>query len=324
MRERKAEIYAQEQDQQSMFAVAGDEESQKEQWISPAIAPRLITHKPITPGRRHYIKVDMSHLWKGRPVRELTRGFQRAWGRSHGKIAHHHRGGGHKRLYRFIDFKRSIKDAEGVVQRLEYDPNRSAHIALVQYPGGEVQYIVAPHKLLPGDVVVSSDEELPIKTGNAMPLIHIPMGTKIHNIELHPGKGAQICRSAGTYGEVVDKVGKPGYVTVRFASKEEKYIPAACQATIGQVSNPLHFGRSLGKAGRKRWLGWRPHVRGVAMNPVDHPMGGGEGRSSGGRPSCSRTGVLSKGFRTRKKKNWSMILVERGGRASTLKRIKGV
>jgi large subunit ribosomal protein L2 len=279
-------------------------------------ADKLKRFKPITPSMRHTVLVDRSHLWKGRPLRSLTVGKRSTGGRGNtGRITVRHRGGGHKRLYRIIDFKRSVLDVPGIVQRLEYDPNRSANIALVAYPGGEVQYILAPDNLKAGDEIVASRAaEVEIKPGNAMPLGNLPIGTVFHNLEVKAGKGGQIARSAGTSCQLLDKdAGKAGYALVAISSKEQRYVSLKCMATVGTVGNGVHFLRKLGKAGRKRWLGWRPSVRGVAMNPVDHPMGGGEGRSSGGRPSCSPTGVLAKGYKTRKRPKNPLVVVPRGG-----------
>jgi len=236
----------------------------------------------------------------------LTEAIRKKAGRNNkGRICVRHRGGGHKRRYRIIDYKRNIFDMPAIVERIEYDPNRSAEIALLRYPhleGEEAfRYIIAPQALTPGDEIMTSMEELKIKTGNCMPLKHIPLGQDVCCVEMEPGKGAQLGRAAGTYLTMLDKQMKEGYALVRQQSGEKRFVPLDSLCTVGAVSNPLHKIRKLGKAGRKRHLGRRPHVRGVAMNPVDHPMGGGEGRSSGGRPSCSPTGVIAKGFKTRKK-----------------------
>lgn len=233
-----------------------------------------------------------------------------------GRITVSSRGGGHKRRYRLVDFKRSILDVEGVVQRLEYDPNRSAHIALVRYPDGRLQYIIAPQNVGPGDVVKASrTQEVEIRPGNAMPIGMMPVGTVFHCLELLPGRGAQLARSAGTSCILLSKEqSRKTHVLVRIASREQRLVPRACMATVGVVSNPLHRVRSLGKAGRSRWLGFRPHTRGLAMNPVDHPHGGGGGRGRVGRPSCSPTAQLAKGFKTRSPhKNNALIVVKRGG-----------
>jgi large subunit ribosomal protein L2 len=277
---------------------------------------KLKRFKPVTPSLRHTVLIDKSHLWKGRPINALTKGLRKSGGRNNqGRITTRHRGGGHKRLYRMIDFKRKILDTPGVVQRLEYDPNRSANIALVLYPDNVVTYIIAPDGLKVGDTVEATrTKEIQIKTGNAMTLAQIPIGITFHCMELYPHRGAQVARSAGTECQLLDKdSSKKGYGLVAICSKEQRYVPLECMATIGTTSNPVHFLRKLGKAGRNRWLGRRPHVRGVAMNPVDHPMGGGEGKSGGGRPSCSPTGVLAKGFKTRNKKPNPLVVIPRGG-----------
>jgi large subunit ribosomal protein L2 len=276
-----------------------------------------IIHRPNpkTPGLRHVVRLRHDHLWRGKPVRSLTIGKTRCGGRNNtGRMVLESRGGGNKRLYRFIDFKRSaVFDEQAIVQRIEYDPNRNAHIALVQYNNGVMSYIIAPDHLKAGDSVLSSrTQEIDLKPGNCMPLLNVPIGTVVHNVELHPGKGGQLARAAGTSCTLVDKNGKPGYGLVELASKEQRYIPLACMASIGVVSNPLHKLIKLGKAGRARWAGRRSHVRGCAMNPVDHPMGGGH--SAKGRQPCSPSGVLSKGYKTRRKnKKNLLIVVPRGG-----------
>eukprot|EP00457_Paulinella_chromatophora_P009175 gb/GEZN01009231.1/.p1 GENE.gb/GEZN01009231.1/~~gb/GEZN01009231.1/.p1 ORF type:complete len:336 (-),score=20.46 gb/GEZN01009231.1/:295-1302(-) len=276
---------------------------------------KLIKHFPHINSQRGRVKIDRSSLWKGRPVMELTEALRSKAGRGNrGQISHRHRGGGHKKRYRIIDFKRSQKyDIPATVVRLEYDPNRNAHIALIQYKDDKsVSYIIAADGLTPGMEIISTKrKEVPIKIGNCMPMGLIPVGTVIHNIELQPGHGAQVARSAGTYAELMDKRGRPGHALLRLRSLEQRYFPLACAATIGMVSNPLANREKIGKAGRNRWKGWRPYVRGVAMNPVDHPMGGGEGKSSGGRPSCSPTGVLSKGYKTRMSAPHPNVLVTR-------------
>jgi len=263
----------------------------------------LVKMRPITPGQRQHVKVVNKDLYKGRPVPALTVGLRKTGGRNNkGQICVRHRGGGHKRLYRLVDFKRSIMDQPGVVQRLEYDPNRSADIALLKFPNGDVRYIIAPQNVVPGDSLLSSRlQELDAKAGNAMLLGRMPVGTTIHAIEVRPGMGAQLCRSAGASATIMDKHGRPGYVMIKLQSKEVRYVLANCMATVGIVSNPLHNQRVLGKAGRSRWLGRRPKVRGVAMNPVDHPMGGGNGKTSGGRTSCTPWGVPCKGYKTGRK-----------------------
>lgn len=280
---------------------------------------------PRTPGTRHAVLIDRSELWKGRPIRELTKGLRKTGGRNNsGKVTVRHIGGGHKKLYRFIDFKRSVHDTPGVVQRLEYDPNRSSHIALVAYPDGALSYIIAPQNLNPGDIVTASrSKEVEIKPGNAMPIGNMPAGTVFSQLELYPGRGAQLARGAGTYCELLDKnPEKQGYALVRLNSKEVRLVLLNCMGTIGAVSNPLHKLRKLGKAGRSRWMGIRPTVRGVAMNPFDHPHGGGEDKGKPGRPSISYSGVLAKGFKTRKAKPNPLIVVGRDGRKKKSKSAK--
>lgn len=268
-----------------------------------------------TPGMRHRKALRHDHLWKGRPVKALCVGLRKSGGRDHtGRIRVESRGGGNKTLYRFIDFKRNaVLDQQAVVQRIEYDPNRNAHIALVQYNNGALSYILAPDTLKQGDSVISSrTQELDLKPGNCMPLYNIPIGTIVHNLELSPGAGGQLARAAGTYCTLLDKNGRPGFGLVELASKEQRYVHLLCMASIGTVSNPLAKLEKLGKAGRARWAGRRSHVRGCAMNPVDHPMGGGH--SAKGRQPCSPTGVLSKGYKTRRKNKMNKhIVVPRGG-----------
>ncbi len=260
----------------------------------------LRTYKPTTPSLRQLVTVDRSGLWKGKPVKKLTEGLTGTGGRNnHGRITVRHHGGGHKRRYRLIDFKRTKWDMEATVERIEYDPNRTAFIALIRYQDGELAYIVAPQRLAAGDKVIAGDR-VDIQPGNAMPLKNMPVGTIIHNIEMKPGKGAQIARSAGTYAQLIGK--DAGRAQLRLSSGEVRMVTEQCMATVGAVSNPDQKNIKIGKAGRKRWLGRRPVVRGVAMNPVDHPHGGGEGRSSGGRHPVSPWGVPTKGYRTRKKK----------------------
>jgi len=300
------------------FATEGDAvaEPAKKNYQITSVDAGLKSFRPLTPSLRHTVLIDKSNLWKGRPVRELTRRLKKNAGRNNqGRITVRHRGGGHKKLYRFIDFKRQIFDQPAVVQRFEYDPCRSAFIALIAYPDNTVSYIIAPQGLKVGQSVTSSmTEELDVNPGNCMPLRNMPIGTTFHNLELYPGKGGQVARSAGTSCQLVDKRGKPGYALVRISSKEQRYVKLDAMGTVGEVSNPFHNQVKLGKAGRKRWMGWRPSVRGVAMNPVDHPMGGGEGRSSGGRDPCSPWGQLSKGWKTnRKKKKNKLVVVPRGG-----------
>ncbi|MEM1046188.1 MAG: 50S ribosomal protein L2 [Pseudomonadota bacterium] len=267
----------------------------------------LKKYKPTTPGQRQLVLVDRSKLWNGKPEKTLTEGLTKSGGRNNkGRMTVRSRGGGHKRTYRKIDFKRRKFDMPATVERLEYDPNRSAFIALVKYEDGELSYIIAPQRLGPGDVIVSS-ASADIKPGNAMPLSAIPVGTIIHNVELKPEKGAQIARAAGTYAQIVGR--DQGYVLIRLNSGEQRRVLGVCMATIGAVSNPDKSNISLGKAGRKRWLGRRPHTRGVAMNPVDHPHGGGEGRSSGGRNPVTPWGKPTKGKRTRSNKSTDKFIV---------------
>jgi large subunit ribosomal protein L2 len=254
---------------------------------------------PVTPGTRQLIKIDRSELWKGAPEKSLTEGLRKTGGRNnHGHITTRHIGGGHKKRYRIIDWKRAKHDMEAVVERIEYDPNRTAFIALLKYKDGELAYIIAPQRLAVGDKVIAG-QKVDVKPGNAMPLKSMPVGTIIHNIEMKPGKGAQMVRSAGTFAQLVGR--DQGYAQVKLASGELRIVRADCMATVGAVSNPDHMNQNLGKAGRKRWMGIRPTVRGVVMNPVDHPHGGGEGRTSGGRHPVSFSGVPTKGYKTRKK-----------------------
>jgi large subunit ribosomal protein L2 len=255
--------------------------------------------KPTSPGRRFQTYDGFNNITKSEPEKSLVRALNKSGGRNNaGRKTSRHRGGGHKRRYRFIDFKRDKMDVPAKVVSIEYDPNRSARIALLHYADGEKRYIVAPHKLAVNDTVITSSAA-DIKPGNTLPLRDIPLGTLIHNIEMQPGKGAQIVRSAGTYAQLMAKEGR--YAQIKLASGEVRMFLLDCKATVGQVGNLEHENISLGKAGRKRWLGHRPRVRGVAMNPVDHPMGGGEGKASGGRHPCSPWGVPTKGYRTRKK-----------------------
>ena len=266
-------------------------------------------YNPRTPSQRQLVTVDRSGLWKGKPVKKLTFGLTKSGGRNnHGRITMWHRGGGHKRTYRMIDFKRRKYDVVGTVERLEYDPNRTAFIALISYEDGEQAYILAPQRLGVGDQVVSGERQ-DIKPGNAMPLRSIPVGTIIHNVELKAGKGGQLARAAGTYVQLVGR--DAGYALLRLTSGEVRMVRAECMATIGAVSNPDQQNIKLGKAGRKRWLGKRPVVRGVVMNPVDHPHGGGEGRTSGGRHPVTPWGVPTKGKRTRSNKKTDRLIVRR-------------
>ncbi|GAB4233975.1 MAG: 50S ribosomal protein L2 [Methyloligellaceae bacterium] len=257
----------------------------------------LKTFKAITAGQRNLVLVDHSQLWKGRPVKTLTEGLTSKGGRNnHGRMTARRRGGGHKRLYRRVDFKRLKFDIPAVVERIEYDPNRSAFIALVKYDDGELSYILAPQRLAVGDKVIAG-EHVDVKPGNAMPLANMPIGTIVHNVEMKKGKGGQIARAAGAYVQLVGR--DAGYAILRLNSGETRMVRAECMATVGAVSNPDNANVKLGKAGRKRWLGKRPQVRGVAMNPVDHPHGGGEGRTSGGRHPVTPWGKPTKGKRTR-------------------------
>ena len=267
----------------------------------------LKTFNPTTPGQRGLVLVDRQGLWKGKPVKKLTEGLTKNGGRNNtGRITARRRGGGHKRAYRLIDFKRNRFDMVATVERIEYDPNRSAFIALVNYEDGEQTYILAPQRLAPGDKVVSGNR-VDVKPGNAMPLASMPVGTIVHNVEMKPGKGGQIARAAGTY---VQYVGRDGdYAILRLSSGEQRIVRSACMATVGAVSNPDNKNIKLGKAGRKRWLGKRPAVRGVAMNPIDHPHGGGEGRTSGGRHPVSPWGKPTKGKRTRSNKSTDKFIV---------------
>jgi large subunit ribosomal protein L2 len=267
----------------------------------------LKTFKPVTPGIRQLVIVDRSELYRGKPVKTLTEGLTKTGGRNNlGRITARFMGGGHKRSYRIIDFKRKKHGVPAKVERLEYDPNRSAFIALIRYEDGELSYILAPQRLAVGDTVVSG-VNVDVKPGNTTQLAALPVGTIVHNIELKPGKGAQIVRSAGTYAQIVGR--DQGYVIVRLGSGEQRLILGTCMATVGAVSNPDHMNTSIGKAGRSRWLGRRPHNRGVAMNPVDHPHGGGEGRTSGGRHPVTPWGKPTKGKKTRSNKSTDKFIV---------------
>jgi len=263
---------------------------------------------PTSPGRRALIGIDRSELWKGGPVKKLTEGLTKSGGRnSNGRITSRRRGGGHKRTYRMIDFKRTKFDVVGTVERIEYDPNRTAFIALISYEDGEQAYILAPQRLGAGDKVISSLNTVDVKPGNTMPLEKMPVGTIVHNIEMKPRKGAQVARSAGAYAQFVGH--DQGWAILRLNSGEQRQVHGSCLATVGAVSNPDHSNTNLGKAGRNRWLGRRPSVRGVAMNPVDHPHGGGEGRTSGGRHPVSPWGQPTKGKKTRKNKATDKFIV---------------
>jgi large subunit ribosomal protein L2 len=267
----------------------------------------LKTYNPSTPGLRQLALVDRSELYKGKPVKALTVGKSEKGGRNNlGRVTVRFRGGGHKQTYRIIDFKRRKLDAPGTVERLEYDPNRTSFIALLRYPDGEQAYIIAPQRLTVGETVIAG-LQVDVKPGNAMPLASIPVGTIVHNIETKIGKGGALARSAGSYAQIVGR--DQGYVAVRLGSGEQRLIHGQCFATVGAVSNPDHMNASLGKAGRNRWLGRRPHNRGVTMNPVDHPHGGGEGRTSGGRHPVSPWGKPTKGKKTRSNKATDKFIV---------------
>jgi large subunit ribosomal protein L2 len=260
----------------------------------------LKKYKPTSPAQRGLVLVDRSALYKGKPVKTLTEGLTKSGGRNnHGRVTAFNRGGGHKRSYRLVDFKRTRLEIPATVERLEYDPNRTSFIALIKYADGELSYIIAPQRLGVGDTVISG-KKVDVKPGNAMPLASIPVGTIIHNVELKPGKGGQIARSAGTYVQLVGR--DQGYALIRLSSGEQRMVRGECMASIGAVSNPDHSNITLAKAGRNRWLGKRPSVRGVAMNPVDHPHGGGEGRTSGGRHPVTPWGKPTKGKKTRQNK----------------------
>jgi len=263
---------------------------------------------PITPSTRQLVIVDRSDLYKGKPVKKLTEGKSSNGGRNNlGRVTVRFRGGGHKRTYRIVDFKRRGKlGVPAVVERLEYDPNRSGFIALIRYQDGDLAYILAPQRLSVGDEVIAG-ENVDIKPGNTMPMANIPVGTIVHNVELKLGKGGQVARSAGSYAQIVGR--DQGYVIVRLNSGEQRLIHAQCFATIGAVSNPDHMNINMGKAGRNRWLGFRPHNRGVAMNPIDHPHGGGEGRTSGGRHPVTPWGKPTKGKKTRSNKRTDRFIV---------------
>jgi large subunit ribosomal protein L2 len=269
----------------------------------------LKTFKPTTPSQRQLVIVDRSELWKGDAVKHLTEGLRSAGGRNNtGRTTMFHRGGGHKRRYRIVDFKRRKYDMPATVERLEYDPNRTAFIALIKYQDGELAYILAPQRLKVGDSVVSG-EKVDVKPGNAMPMKNMPVGTIIHNVEMKPGKGGQMARSAGTYAQLVGR--DAGYALLKLASGEVRMVRSECMATIGAVSNPDQQNIVIAKAGRARWLGIRPTTRGVAMNPIDHPHGGGEGRTSGGRHPVTPWGKPTKGKKTRHNKATDGLIVRR-------------
>jgi large subunit ribosomal protein L2 len=267
----------------------------------------LKTFKPVTPSLRQLVIVDRSALYKGKPVKTLTEGKSSAGGRNNlGRITVRFRGGGHKQAYRLVDFKRAKRDMPAVVERIEYDPNRTAFIALLKYQDGELAYILAPQRLAVGDQVIAG-KSVDVKPGNAAPLGNLPVGTIVHNVEMKIGKGGQIARSAGSYAQIVGR--DQGYVIVRLNSGEQRLVHGECFGTVGAVSNPDHMNINLGKAGRQRWLGRKPHNRGVTMNPVDHPHGGGEGRTSGGRHPVTPWGFPTKGKKTRKNKSTGKFIV---------------
>ncbi len=268
----------------------------------------LKTYNPTSPGRRQLITTDRSELWKGAPVKSLTVGLTSKGGRNNtGRITAYHRGGGHKRSYRVVDFRRTRWDDVATVERLEYDPNRTAWIALIKYADGELAYIVAPQRLAAGDKVVSTLGSADVKPGNAMPLERMPVGTIVHNVEMKPRKGGQIARSAGAYAQYVGR--DSGWAILRLNSGEQRRVHGTCLATVGAVSNQDHANVSIGKAGRNRWLGKKPVNRGVTMNPVDHPHGGGEGRTSGGRHPVTPWGKPTKGKKTRSNKSTDKFIV---------------
>jgi len=267
----------------------------------------LKTFNPVTPSLRNTVLVDRSDLHKGKPVKELTEGMHSTGGRNHsGKITSRFMGGGHKRRYRLVDFKRKKRDVVATVERLEYDPYRTAFIALVRYEDGELSYILAPQRLKAGDKIVAA-EQADIKPGNTMPLKNMPVGTIVHNVELKLGRGGQIARSAGCYAQLIGK--DSGYAQIRLSSGEVRLVRAECVATVGAVSNPDNQNINFGKAGRMRWLGFKPHQRGVSMNPVDHPLGGGEGKTSGGRHPVTPWGKPTKGKRTRTNKRTKNLIM---------------
>ncbi len=274
----------------------------------------LKQYKPVTSSQRGLVLVEKSTIFKGKPFKALTSGLSSSGGRNnHGHLTARRKGGGHKRKYRIIDFKRKILDKPAKVERIEYDPNRTSFIALIKYDDENFSYIICPQKLKVGDVIVSTDnEKAEIKVGNCLPLKNIPTDTLIHNLELKPGKGGQLLRSAGTYGQLVGK--DADYAQIKLSSGEIRIVRVECRASIGMVSNADQKNIKLGKAGRKRWLGYRPVVRGVAKNPVDHPHGGGEGRTSGGRNPVSRKGLSAKGKKTRNNKRTNRFILKRRNR----------
>lgn len=272
----------------------------------------LIQRKPTSPGRRFQTGSDFAEITTTTPEKSLLKPLKKSGGRNNlGRVTSRHRGGGHKRQYRLIDFKRNKLEVPAQVATIEYDPNRSARIALLHYADGEKRYILAPVNLKVGDTVLSS-ATADIKPGNALPLSNMPLGTLVHNIELKAGKGGQMARAAGAYAQLMAKEGK--YAQLKLPSGEVRQVLVTCRATVGQLGNVEHENISIGKAGRKRWLGKKPHVRGVAMNPVDHPMGGGEGKSSGGRHPVTPWGVPTKGYKTRKPKESSRYIIKKRGK----------
>ena len=267
----------------------------------------LRTYKPVTPGLRQLVKVDRSDLHRGKPVKTLTAGRSKSGGRNNlGRTTSWLTGGGHKQRYRIVDFKRRKFDVPATVERLEYDPNRTSYIALIKYNDGELAYILAPQRIKPGDQVISG-QNVDVKPGNTMPLASMPVGTIIHNVEMKPGAGGQIARAAGTYAQLVGR--DQGMAILRLNSGEQRVVSGMCIATVGAVSNADHGNINLGKAGRTVWLGKRPHNRGVTMNPVDHPHGGGEGRTSGGRHPVTPWGKPTKGARTRSNKSTDKMII---------------
>jgi len=269
----------------------------------------LRTFRPTSPGRRQLVIVDRSELYKGKPLKALTEGLTKSGGRNNaGRITAYRHGGGHKRVYRIIDFKRRKWDVPATIVQLEYDPNRTAFIALIKYADGELAYILAPQRVKAGDVVIAG-EKVDVKPGNAMPLKSVPVGTIVHNVEIKPLKGGQMARSAGTYVQVVGR--DAGFAQLRLTSGEIRMVPDTCMATVGAVSNPDNMNENWGKAGRSKWLGIRPSVRGVAMNPVDHPHGGGEGKTSGGRHPVTPWGKKTRGPKTRKKQASDRLIIRR-------------
>ena len=269
----------------------------------------LKSYKPTSPGQRQLVTVTRDELYNGKPEKTLSVGLSKSGGRNNtGRITSWHRGGGHKRKYRIVDFKRVKHDIQASIERIEYDPNRSSFIALIKYEDGQKSYILSPQKIRIGDKVISG-KKVDIKPGNAMPISSIPLGTLLHNVELKPGKGGQIARAAGTYVQLIGR--DQAYSILRLSSGEVRLVLSTCMASVGSVSNSDNKNRNDGKAGRSRWLGRRPHVRGVAMNPIDHPHGGGEGRTSGGRHPVTPWGKPTKGKRTRSNKKTDRLIVRR-------------